>query len=198
MWRPYLATGTALAIALGVNALTRNGLWFFYTLIGSGLFLLLVGFVRLRWLKPPSSAVWAVGVVAALHYGGGSLSGLHQFGGPNGAYYVFPWWDNVVHVLGSAAVSVAAFVALRARLPHTSRALVATLAICLATLAGVLVELYEFAQFALLGTIDQGFYTNNMVDLYNNLLGAAAGVALYARVVDARPSAQAKTTPQPL
>jgi energy-converting hydrogenase Eha subunit H len=181
-WRPYQVTTVGFVAALLLNLATGNDLWLDYTLIGFGLFLLAIGIVRLGLVRPPSSAVWAVGLTAALHYGGGSLSGLHQMGGPNGAYYVFPWWDNVVHVVGSASLAVAAFAILRDQLPEARRGLVVFLAAASSALVGTLAELYEFTQFVFLGTVDQGFYTNNLVDLYNNVLGAALGAGLYAQL----------------
>lgn len=172
-WRPFHATGIALGVAFALNLATGNGLWLGYTLIGLGGFFTLVGLVRVRrWRIPPGPA-WGAGLAGALHYLGGSLSGLHQVGGPNGLYYAFPWWDNVVHFLGSISLALIAHIALGSyALPRWLRGL---LAASLAVLAGVLVELYEFAQFLWLGTVDQGFYTNTVLDLYYNLLGASAG-----------------------
>lgn len=179
-WTPYRAVGAVLGVALALNLYTMNRLWASYTLIG------IVGFVtltflvhRFRW-DVPAKAVWLVGVGAGLHYLGGSLSGLHTLFGPNGAYYVFPWWDNVTHALGSGAVAVAAYATLRAHL-QTGAVLTSFLAVCVATTAGALVELYEFAGFVFFHTIDQGFYTNTLLDLYYNLLGALIGTGVYAK-----------------
>lgn len=164
-------------MALALNLATGNGLWLAYCLLGLAVFLFVVSLVRTQRIRPPTRAVWMVGIAWSLHYVGGSLSGLHQIGGPNGLYYAFPWWDNVVHALGSAAVAVAA----AAVFLQLGRGLAAFLAVAVATLAGVLVELYEFAQFVWFGTVDQGFYTNTLVDLYSNLIGAALGAILYVR-----------------
>lgn len=178
-WRPFYATGIALGAAFALNLATRNGLWLGYTLIGLGGFFTLVGLVRVRRWRVPVGPAWGAGLAGALHYVGGSLSGLHQVGGPNGLYYAFPWWDNVVHFLGSVSVALIAEVALRGQVrPAWLRAFLAT---CVAVLLGVLVELYEFAQFLWLGTVDQGFYTNTVLDLYYNVLGGAAASALAIR-----------------
>lgn len=179
-WKPYIATGTTLLVAFALNAYTGNRLWFWYTSVGAMLFLVVAGLVRHRRPEIPSLAAWLVGISGAMHYIGGSLSGLHSVGGLNGLYFVFPWWDNVVHFLGSFALGVAAVAYLERRVPEGS--LVIVLGVALASLVGVLVELYEFAQFAWLGTIDQGFYTNTLLDLYYNLLGAAAGAYSYGRL----------------
>jgi hypothetical protein len=195
-WRPFRATAAALLAALALNLWTRNALWASYTLIGLGLWATVAGLVRWTAWRPHPRAVWLVGLTLALHYGGGSLSGLHQVGGPNGLYAAFPWWDNVVHFLGSGAVAMAAYTALEPLLRR--RALAAFLAICVATLAGVLVELYEFFQFYFLGTVDQGYYTNNMLDLYNNLVGATLAACLMARlaVLDSRKAASSMVPAQ--
>lgn len=191
-WRPYQVIGAILGAALGLNLWTGNPLWFAYTLVGVCVFLVLVGLVRLhRWQLPPI-ALWTAGIAGALHYVGGSLSGLHQVGGPNGLYYVFPWWDTVVHTLGTGAVAVAVYALLEARLATRSRFLLGFLAVAVATLLGVLVELYEFAGFTFYGTVDQGYYTNTLLDLYYNLLGAVAASGAYARL--GRPSETASGT----
>lgn len=166
---------------MALNLASRNGLWFWYTVLGLSVLFVVAGFQRLyRWSLPPV-AVWSVGLTAALHYGGGSLSGLHQIGGPNGLYYALPWWDNVVHSLGSAAIAIAAYALLAAHARGVRRGVLILLSIALASLVGVLIELYEFAQFVWLGTIDQGFYTNTVLDLYYNVLGGAIGSIAYAR-----------------
>ena len=180
-WRPFVITGIALGGALALNLVTHNRLWFWYTVLGLGILLTFAAATNAYRLPTPPAAVWGVGLTAALHYVGGSLSGLHQIGGPNGLYYAFPWWDNIVHVLGSAAVAIAAYATLAATV-QAPRPALAVLAIALSSLVGVVVELYEFAQFVFLGTVDQGFYTNTVLDLYYNLLGATLGAIAYARV----------------
>lgn len=180
--RPWMLSAIALLVALVLNLWTGNSLWFGYTVFGSTVFMVLLGLIRANRIQIPSQAVWMVGVGAALHYIGGSMAGLHQFSGgtENGLYYAFPWWDNVVHFLGSWAVGVAAVALLAGRVtgPRWLLPLVGTWA---AVTVGVLVELYEFAQFVFFGTIDQGFYTNTLLDLYYNLLGGAAGAFIYDR-----------------
>ncbi len=188
-WRPYGMTASALGVAILLNAWTGNGLWLGYSLFGLGVFSILVGLVRAGHLVPPSLAVWMVGVAASLHYIGGSMAGLHQIGGPNGLYYAFPWWDNVVHFLGSWAIGTAAAAMLAGRVEGPLRPF---LAACAAITVGVGVELYEFTQFVLFNTIDQGFYTNTLLDLYYNCLGASAGAYVYWR---AGPSPQAHPGP---
>ena len=167
-----------LVCALALNVATGNLLWLAYSLVGVAVFAFGAGLVRAGRWHPETRAVWLVGLTWGLHYVGGSLAGLHQIGGPNGLYYAFPWWDNVVHALGSAAVAVAATAALLRTLP-ARRGLCAFLGVAVAGLVGTLVELYEFAQYLWFGTVDQGFYTNTMVDLYDNVVGGALGASLY-------------------
>lgn len=188
--RPWALTAIALGLALVLNLWTGNRLWLGYTIFGTTGFLLLLGLIRANRIEIPAGAVWMVGIAAALHYIGGSMAGLHRFGGgtENGLYYAFPWWDNVVHFLGSWAVGVAA-VALLARHVTGPSFLLPMLATCVAVAIGALVELYEFAQFVFFATIDQGFYTNTLLDLYYNLLGGGAGAFIYARSRRGNPGA---------
>lgn len=193
-WLPYRVTAGVFAAALLLNAFTGNGLWMAYTLVGTTVFSVVVGLVRHHDLRIPPMAVWMVGLAAGLHYAGGSMGGVHQIGGLNGLYHVFPWWDNTVHALGSAAVAVAAVALLDIALPTAHRALVGFLGLAVAALVGVLVELYEFAQFVFFGTVDQGFYTNTLLDLYYNLIGATLAVVLYGRWSRVRPARPDATT----
>lgn len=191
-WTPYRATGAVLMVALALNLWTRNTLWLIYTLVGCAVFAAVVASVRRSgWYAPPR-AVWMVGIAAGLHYVGGSMAGLHLVGGPNGLYYAFPWWDNVVHVLGSFAIASAAAAGLLPLLP-ARRGLVVVLAASLAALVGTLVEVYEFVQYVYFGTVDQGYYTNTLVDLWNNVLGAFLGAALF--VHGARGEPEPSTSP---
>lgn len=188
-WRPYYVIGALLVIALALNAATRNGLWFWYTSVGVAGLLVFVGLARTRILVFPTLSVWMFGVAGAMHYMGGSLSGLHAIGGPNGLYYAFPWWDNLVHVLGSMAMGIAAATLLLAKVT-LGRFAIGFLATCVAVTAGTLVELWEFSQFVWLGTVDQGFYTNTLIDLWNNVIGGALGAFLYLRVAPASAAAE--------
>jgi hypothetical protein len=192
-WRPYKATAGTLALSLSLNVWTQNVLWMVYTLAGMAVFAVLVAVVRKTSFRPPTRAMWLFGLTWALHYGGGSLSGLHQIGGLNGLYYVFPWWDNVVHIIGCGAIAVAAYAMLEPVLGRR-RILTAFLAVCVSTLAGVLVELWEFFNFYFRGTADQGYYTNNLFDIYSNLIGALLAASIMARlaVLDGRKAAKAQ------
>lgn len=182
-WRPFWVTGALLLAALVLDVWAGNRLWLAYTSIGLALLLVVAGGVRHLGWRPPTVAAWTVGLAAAMHYLGGSLSGLHQIGGVNGLYYAFPWWDNLTHFLGLAAVAVAVYAALVPRL-SAGRLLTGFLAVSVACLIGILIELYELAGFLFFGTVDQGFYLNNALDLYYNLLGAVTGVVVYARWLD--------------
>ena len=176
---PFLAAAAIVAVAVGANAALGNRLWLTYSLVG----LLLVAGAWLldeanRW-NLPDRLLWWCGLPLAMHYLGGSLSGLHQWG-PNGLYYALPWWDNAVHFLAAAAVGIAAAYLLAPRLPRQRRAVVLC-ATAIASLLGLAVELYEFAGFLWFGTVDQGYYTNTVLDLYYNALGGFAGAWLWMR-----------------
>lgn len=171
--RPFRATAVLVGASVAWNAWTWNVLWLWYAVLGLGVVLVAWGLARAGRLRVSPAAAWLIGLTLALHYGGGSLSGLHRFGS-NGLYYAFPWWDNVVHALGSAAIALAVASALR-QVQGLRRWHVIVLSIGVASMVGVLVELYEFANFLVFDTVDQGYYTNTVLDLYDNLLGGVAG-----------------------
>lgn len=174
-WLWFVLPGAALLL----NLRLQNWLWAWYSTCGivvAGTFWFLAK--RHGWRVPGRLVAWA-GIPIGMHYLGGSLSGLHQVGGPNGLYYAFPWWDNVVHFLGAAAFAVIMAHLLAPRIQ--GRAIVVLAAVGLTVLGGTFVELYEFANFAWLGTVDQGYYTNTMLDLYYNALGATVAALGYTR-----------------
>lgn len=183
---PYLAAWGIVALAVAVNAALGNRLWLGYSLVGL-LVVAVVAFLdhRLRW-NLPDRLLWWCGLPLAMHYLGGSLSGLHQWG-DNGLYYALPWWDNLVHFLGSAAAGVAAAYLLAPRLPRQRRTVI-FVAACIATALGMAVELYEFTGFLWFNTVDQGYYTNTILDLYYNALGGFAGAWLWMRPAMRRPT----------
>ncbi len=94
-------------------------------------------------------------------------------------YYALPWWDNVVHFLGAGAAGVAAAYLLAPRMTPTKGTIF--VAGCVASFLGMVVELYEFTGFLWFGTVDQGYYTNTLLDLYYNALGAFTGAWLWLR-----------------
>ena len=177
-WRraPYVVAVLLVASATAVNAAVGNRLWLAYSLVGLvGILTLIVLDRAYRW-HLPDRLLWWTTVPLAMHYLGGSLSGLHQWG-PNGLYYALPWWDNLVHFLGAGAAGVAAAYLLAPRLGR--RGLAVFVAGCVASTLGMAVELYEFTGFLWFGTVDQGYYTNTLLDLYYNALGAFTGAWLW-------------------
>lgn len=168
-----------VVVAVGANALALNRLWLSYSLVGVVIVVAAMVLDRAYRWHLPDRLLWWCGVPLAMHYLGGSLSGLHQWGS-NGLYYALPWWDNLVHFLGAGAAGVAAAYLLAPRLPQ-QRATVVFAATCIATTLGMAVEVYEFAGFLWFGTVDQGYYTNTLLDLYYNALGAFAGAWLWMR-----------------
>jgi hypothetical protein len=180
-WRraPYLASAAVVLLAVAANAWTGNRLWLGYSLVGLALVGTLMGLDRAyRWHLPDRLLWWTL-LPLAMHYLGGSLSGLHRWG-DNGLYYALPWWDNLVHFLGSGAAGVAAAHLLEGRL-RAGRAAKVFVATCVAATLGLAVELYEFVGFLWFGTVDQGYYTNTVLDLYYNGLGGFAGAWLWTR-----------------
>lgn len=176
MRRPAWAVGAGvLAGALATNVATGNALWRNYTLVGTAVFLVLYRLEQVGAMRIPTRTLHAITLVGALHFLGGSLAGLHEIFGVNGAYYIFPWWDNAAHLLGGAVAWLLCDAVLRQRLAMAARRpATSAAAVGLAVLVGVLVELYEFSGFLAFGTVDQGFYVNTMLDLYYDVLGAAA------------------------
>ncbi|HUR25524.1 MAG TPA: hypothetical protein VM327_05870 [Candidatus Thermoplasmatota archaeon] len=181
---PYVVAFLLVASAVAVNAAIGNRLWLSYSLVG----LVGTGTVMAldrahRWHLPDRLLWWTM-VPLAMHYLGGSLSGLHQWG-TNGLYYALPWWDNLVHLLGAGAAGVGAAYLLGPRL--ASRQLAVFLAGCVAATLGMAVELYEFAGFLWFDTVDQGYYTNTLLDLYYNALGGFTGAWLWLRSPPTKP-----------
>lgn len=176
---PYLVSAGIVLLAMAANAWTGNRLWLGYSLVGAGLVATLMALDHAyRWHLPERLLWWSL-LPLAMHYLGGSLSGLHQWG-TNGLYYALPWWDNAVHFLGAGAAGVAAAYVLAPRL-RAGRAATVFLATCVAATVGLVVELYEFVGFLWFGTVDQGYYTNTLLDLYYNGLGGFAGAWLWTR-----------------
>lgn len=171
-----------LAVALATNVATGNALWRNYTLVGVLVFAGMYHLERRGTLVIPARTLHAIVAVGSLHFLGGSLAGVHDVFGVNGAYYIFPWWDNAAHLLGGAVAWLLADATLRARLDLAARRPATSLAaVGLAVLLGVAVELYEFGGFVAFGTVDQGFYTNTMLDIYYDVLGAGAAAVLAHR-----------------
>lgn len=168
-----------VVLAVVANALVENRLWLSYSLVGVVIVVTAMALDRAYRWHLPDRLLWWCGVPLAMHYLGGSLSGLHQWG-TNGLYYALPWWDNLVHFIGAGAVGVAAAYLLAPRLPR-QRAVVVFTATCIAATLGMAVEVYEFAGFLWFGTVDQGYYTNTLLDLYYNALGGFAGAWLWMR-----------------
>lgn len=166
-------------MAVVANAYVGNRLWFWYSVVGVVLVTVVMALDRLYRWHLPDRLLWWCGMPLSMHYVGGSLSGLHQWG-TNGLYYALPWWDNVVHLIGCGAAGVAAAYLLAPRLPGR-RVAVVFLAGCVATTVGMLIEFYEFVGFLYFGTVDQGYYTNTVLDLYYNALGGFAGAWLWMR-----------------
>ena len=192
-WRtvaPFLV-GLVLFLALAAYNQSRGlDLWRNYALSG---FFLGAPVVWTFWRFDVRVPGYIQGVIVAallLHYGGGSLGsadpadrmGLLGMHGVNGAYHVFGWWDNLTHAVGIGAGAMGSaylleLYQLRRGLAWNGAA-VGAIAILAALAAGVGVELYEYLGKTAFQTIDQGGYTNTMVDLQFNILGAVAGTLL--------------------
>lgn len=192
-WRrpPYLVALSIVLAAVAANGVLGNLLWLGYSLVGVVIVAATMTLDRALQWHLPDRLLWWCGVPLAMHYLGGSLSGLHQWG-TNGLYYALPWWDNLVHFLGAGAVGVAAAYLLAPRLARQPRTVIVC-ATAVASLLGLAVELYEFTGFLWFGTVDQGYYTNTVLDLYYNTLGGFAGAWLWMR--PARQRSASKPSP---
>lgn len=173
-----LVAAALLCLALATFAEGKR-LWAAYNAVGATLALALAVVLWWQRLELPRAAALVCLGTAMLHYVGGAVGGP----GINGMYAAVPWWDRVTHFAGAAGVAVLALGLLRAAsrrdggwtLPASALAL---FAFCLAVAVGVGVELFEFGAWAMFGTIDQGFYSNTMMDLFDDATGAAFGAAL--------------------
>lgn len=184
----FLAVAFA-SLAVG-TWLEGKRLWAAYNALGV-LFTLVFALVVRRLRVPlPRRATAICYAAVCLHYVGGSLGGHFGVTGVNGLYAVLPWYDRVTHFAGATGVSLLLFhlaLGLRAsrgwRVPDAP---VAGAAFAFTVAVGVGVELFEFAAWAFFGTIDQGFYSNTMMDLFTDACGAAFGssVALAVRPSD--------------
>jgi hypothetical protein len=166
-------------VAVLLNASMGNRLWLGYSVVGVVLILIIMVLDRTYNWQLPDRLLWWCGVPLAMHYMGGSLSGLHQWGN-NGLYYALPWWDNLVHFLGAGAAGIAA-AHVMGPLVAGRRTATIVLATCVGATLGLAVEVYEFTGFLWFGTVDQGYYTNTILDLYYNVLGAFAGSWIWTR-----------------
>jgi hypothetical protein len=190
---PYLVAFAIVTIAIGANAAVQNRLWFSYSLVGFGIVLAVMLLDRAYDWHLPDRLLWWCGLPLAMHYFGGSLSSLHQWG-TNGLYYALPWWDNLVHFLAAGAAGVASAYLLAPRLPRQPR-LVVFLATCIGAALGLAVEVYEFIGFLWFHTVDQGYYTNTVLDLYYNALGGFAGAWMWMRPAMPRRRAANRANP---
>lgn len=179
---PLLMLAFGLACFVAATWLEGKRLWAVYNVIGSGLALLVAAAVARLGVSLPRGATIICVLTALLHYLGGSLGGHFGIEGINGMYAVFPWWDRITHFFGATGVALLATHLLRAknRAGNWSMppAFVAFVGALVAMAVGVGVELFEFGAWAIFGTIDQGFYSNTMMDLYSDATGAAFGAAL--------------------
>ena len=198
-WRtvaPFLVGLACFALLAALNQARGFELWRNYALTGvvmGGT----VTWLLYRWdVRIPRYIQGAIVTGMLLHYGGGSLGspdpyrmGLLGYHGINGAYHVHSWWDNLTHFAGIGAGTMAIAYLLEAY--QTRRGLAWNkrslwlLSVVAGLASGVGVELYEYLGKTAFQTIDQGGYSNTMLDLVFNILGACAGGAL-AVTVDRR------------
>lgn len=198
-WRtvmPFLVGLTTFALLAALNHARGFDLWRNYALSGLGLGGITTWVVYHYDVRVPHYIQWVIVVGLWLHYGGGSLGspdpyhmGLFGYHGINGAYHVHSWWDNLTHFMGIGAGTMAIAYLLEAyqvrRALAWRRSVVFALAVTVGLATGVGVELYEYLGKAVFQTIDQGGYSNTMMDLHFNILGAVVGGAL-AVTIDRR------------
>lgn len=175
---PLSILALSLAFLSLATFLEGKRLWAAYNAIGSVATLaFLVVTIKLD-LQLPRGATLVLYATAMLHYVGGSLGGHYGITGINGLYAVFPWWDRMTHFFGATGVAMFGYHVLKLRGWNVPSSGLAFFAFVLAIAVGVGVELFEFAGWTFFGTIDQGFYSNTMMDLYDDTTGALFGAAL--------------------
>lgn len=202
-WRtvtPFLIGLATFALLALLNHARGFDLWRNYALSGVGLGGITTWLVYRYDVRVPHYIQWVIVAGLWLHYGGGSLGspdpyqmGLLGYHGINGAYHVHSWWDNLTHFMGIGAGTMAIAYLLEAyqvrRALAWTKLVVFALAVTAGLATGVGVELYEYLGKAVFQTIDQGGYSNTMMDLQFNILGAVVGGAL-AVTIDRRRLAQ--------
>lgn len=175
---PFSILALSLACLSLATFLEGKRLWAVYNAIGCVATLLFLVVVVKLDLQLPRAATLVMYVTAMLHYVGGSLGGHYGIEGINGLYAVFPWWDRMTHFFGAMGVALFAFHVLKLRGWNAPSSALAFFSFVLAVAVGVGVELFEFAGWTFFGTIDQGFYSNTMMDLYDDTTGALFGAAV--------------------
>lgn len=179
---PLLLLAAAFALLSVATLVEGKRLWAAYNAVGVAVtlaFALLVARLRIALPRVPALVCY---VAICLHYVGGSLGGHFGVEGVNGLYAVFPWYDRITHFGGAAGVSLLVWHVLAGlRAAHAwvvPDAALAWAAFGLTMAVGVGVELFEFGAWTFFGTIDQGFYSNTMMDLLVDTCGAAFGASL--------------------
>lgn len=183
---PRLWALALLAVAFASLAvatwLEGKRLWAAYNTLGvlfTVVFLVVVA--RLCVPLPPRATAICYAAVC-LHYIGGSLGGHFGIVGVNGLYAVFPWYDRITHFAGASGIALLVFhltLNLRdARGWVVPSQVIALGAFGMAMSFGIATELFEFGAWAFFGTIDQGFYSNTMMDLFTDTCGAAFGASV--------------------
>lgn len=194
---PLLLLAAAFASLCVATWLEGKPLWASYNLIGALATLLFAFVVHRARLDLPRWPTLVCFAALCLHYVGGSLGGHFGVTGVNGLYAVFPWYDRITHFGGTAGVTLL-FWHLLASLARRRAWVLPPVALSwfafgLGMAVGVAVELFEFGAWTFFGTIDQGFYSNTMMDLFVDTCGAAFGAGLAAATarhlpMDAAPS----------
>lgn len=179
---PLVVLALALLFLAAATYIEGKRLWAAYNIVGATLALLVAFLLRRLDVPLPRGAMLVCVLAALLHYVGGSLGGYFGLTGINGLYAAIPWYDRITHFFGSAGVALLAQRLLAARgvrdgwrVPEGA---LAFFAFCIALSVGVAIELFEFGAWVFFGTIDQGFYSNTMMDLYHDVAGAALGAGL--------------------
>lgn len=179
---PLLFLAGAFASIGLATLLEGKRLWAAYNAIGAVATLLFALAVRRHRIDLPRWPTLVCFLTLCLHYVGGSLGGHFGIRGVNGLYAVFPWYDRVTHFGGAVGVSLLLWHLLagiaRRHAWGLPPAALSWFAFALTMSVGVGVELFEFAAWFLFGTIDQGFYSNTMMDLFVDACGAAFGAGL--------------------
>ena len=154
--------------------LNRNYEFLYYTLLVSILIVVVV--VYHKTINLPNGVLVGLAVLGALHVAGGNfhLGGvrLYDFWFIGGIFK----YDNLMHFLGAVIATIVAYTLLY---PHMdkkiddSKFFLSLLLILLACGVGTIIELVEFLGVLLFDISAQvGGYTNTLIDLVFNFLGA--------------------------
>jgi hypothetical protein len=142
-----------------------------------------------RDTQAPNGFLWALSFMGVLHMLGGGvhIGGQRLYGyrivdiytsATDPGMVIFKY-DQLVHLIGYAVIAVSIHYVLRRAAPSLSTIACGTLSILVAMAIGSINELGEFSTVIILPSTGVGDYSNTMLDLSFNTIGAIVGVIGY-------------------